>query len=132
MPLASYHVFTRCLWEVDMNECSFLWPWTMLASFMKVRSRELFMCLVNYFMQGLIILCMIFLLCSVNDIIILIITWSQNLSLLMPPSPPMSSIVQSLLILLIATVSSNLSSLFPYCCWFMHLSPFPWTFLVTL
>lgn len=40
MLLAFYHVFTRCLWEVDLNECSFLWPWAVLASFIKVRSSD--------------------------------------------------------------------------------------------
>lgn len=43
MLLAFYHVFTRCLWEVDLNECSFLWPWAVLASFIKVRSSDSFL-----------------------------------------------------------------------------------------
>lgn len=43
MLLAFYHVFTRCLWEVDLNECSFLWPWAVLVSFIKVRSSDSFL-----------------------------------------------------------------------------------------
>lgn len=43
MLLAFYHVFTRCLWEVDLNECSFLWPWAVLASFIKVGSSDSFL-----------------------------------------------------------------------------------------
>lgn len=43
MLLAFYHVFTGCLWEVDLNECSFLWPWAVLESFIKVRSSDSFL-----------------------------------------------------------------------------------------
>lgn len=31
--LALCPVFSRCLWEVDMNECGFLWTWATGASF---------------------------------------------------------------------------------------------------